>query len=284
MKRVAFISDISGVGRCSLSAGLPVISALGLECLPVPTSVFTNQTGYESYNCVSLDSLVPRFPEQWRKIGIVPDAILCGYLANEKQVKNTEDFISSFPETSLIVVDPSMAESGEVYKGFSSGMCERIKNLCNQANVITPNVSEYCILTNTPYEEFSSLTLAQKLQSIREKGKALIGDKLKSVIVTGVVDGDIQHTVYVGESEFFSVKNKAFSGHFSGTGDLFSSCVCALLCAGENVRKSIEITTNFLEQSIAQTVSHPHDGLDGIDFQTNLHLLWERKNYEEQKF
>lgn len=51
MKKIAVINDLSGFGKCSLTAAIPVISALGLECCPMPTAVLSNQTGFESFYC-----------------------------------------------------------------------------------------------------------------------------------------------------------------------------------------------------------------------------------------
>ena len=49
VKKVAVIQDLSGLGKCSLTAAIPVISVMGVQACPVPTAVLTNQTGYESY-------------------------------------------------------------------------------------------------------------------------------------------------------------------------------------------------------------------------------------------
>ena len=38
-KKIAMINDLSGYGRCSITAALPVLAALKIQCCPVPTSV-----------------------------------------------------------------------------------------------------------------------------------------------------------------------------------------------------------------------------------------------------
>ncbi len=48
-KKIAVINDISGFGRCSVAVSLPVISYLGIQCCPVPTSIFSNHTGFPHY-------------------------------------------------------------------------------------------------------------------------------------------------------------------------------------------------------------------------------------------
>ena len=49
MKRAALINDLSGVGRCSLSVALPIVSACGHECAVLPTALLSNHTGFENY-------------------------------------------------------------------------------------------------------------------------------------------------------------------------------------------------------------------------------------------
>ena len=36
--RVAAVQDISGFGRCSMTVALPVLSAMGAQCCPLPTA------------------------------------------------------------------------------------------------------------------------------------------------------------------------------------------------------------------------------------------------------
>ena len=48
-KRIAVINDLSGFGRCSLTAAIPVISVMGAQPCPLPTAVLSAQTGFSSY-------------------------------------------------------------------------------------------------------------------------------------------------------------------------------------------------------------------------------------------
>ena len=45
-KKIAVINDMSGFGRCSIAVELPVISAMKVQCCPLPTSIFSNHTGF----------------------------------------------------------------------------------------------------------------------------------------------------------------------------------------------------------------------------------------------
>ena len=48
-KKLAVINDLSGYGRCSLTVALPVVSAMGVQCCPVPTAILSNHTAYPAY-------------------------------------------------------------------------------------------------------------------------------------------------------------------------------------------------------------------------------------------
>ena len=48
-KKIAMINDLSGYGRCSLTVALPILSAMGIQCCPVPTSILSNHTGFPVY-------------------------------------------------------------------------------------------------------------------------------------------------------------------------------------------------------------------------------------------
>ena len=41
MKRIALINDVTGYSRCSIAAQLPIISAMGIECVFVPTAILS---------------------------------------------------------------------------------------------------------------------------------------------------------------------------------------------------------------------------------------------------
>ena len=51
MKRIALIHDLSGLGKCSLTAAIPVISVMGMQACPLPTAVLSAQTGFQNYFC-----------------------------------------------------------------------------------------------------------------------------------------------------------------------------------------------------------------------------------------
>lgn len=43
--KVAVLNDLAGFGRCSLTAAISVLSAMGVQPCPLPTAVLSAQTG-----------------------------------------------------------------------------------------------------------------------------------------------------------------------------------------------------------------------------------------------
>ena len=140
MKKTAVINDISGFGKCSMTAAIPVISVMGIQACPLPTAVLSNQTGYPEYFCDDFSDRMEDYIAMWRKLGLSFDSILTGYIANEKQIEIINGFCKEFKKkNTLLVVDPVMADNGSVYATHSKKLCDGVKSLAMQADIITPN-------------------------------------------------------------------------------------------------------------------------------------------------
>ncbi|MFR3412443.1 MAG: hypothetical protein ACLTS1_07925 [Coprococcus sp.] len=120
IKRVAVINDLSGLGKCSLTAAIPVLSVMGVQACPLPTAVLTNQTGYDSYYCTDFTDKIDHYTEEWQKRGLTLDAISTGYLGSADQAEKILNFCEKFrtPST-LLFVDPVMGDSGVKYDIFT---------------------------------------------------------------------------------------------------------------------------------------------------------------------
>ena len=86
LKRIAAIHDLSGLGKCSLTVALPVISATGVECACIPTAVLSTHTGeFTGWTFRDLsDDMLP-IARHWQREGVRIDGIYSGYLASPEQ-------------------------------------------------------------------------------------------------------------------------------------------------------------------------------------------------------
>ncbi len=275
MKKVAVINDISGFGKCSLTAAIPILSVLGVQCCPLPTAVLSNQTGYKSYHCVDLTDEMPACLNEWEKLGVKFDSVLTGYITCEKQADIIIDAVKSFRKSgSLIIVDPVMADDGRLYSTYSKALCRKVVRLASLADIITPNLTELCILAQVSYKE---LTAHQGEESypllVAEVAKKLLSDTLRTVIVTGVHFSNSICNIIVDCDVPTVIKSEIYGGSYSGTGDIFSSVVCGEITKGMSVDYAVRTACRLIEKALRDTVREGTDRNDGINFEKYLEML-----------
>lgn len=275
MKKVAVINDLSGFGNCSLSVSLPILSAMGIACHPIPTAILSNQTGYDEFYSVDFTENMTPYIDVWKNQGISFDGILTGYLASEKQVDIILDFIDFFKkDDALVIVDPVMADDGVIYDTYDEKLCEKVKLLAKKADVITPNLTELCILCNADYEQFKK---ADDLGEICALASSLLSETTKAVIVTGIKKDNYIYNVIAEKDGHGLAQSELLNGSYSGTGDIFSSVICGSMINGNTVFDSTRIATDFILKSIKSTPTTEGYGPDGVNFQEHLEALYNAK-------
>lgn len=270
LKRILAVHDLSGVGKCSLTVALPVISAAGVECACLPTAVLSTHSG-EFYGFTKRDLSGDMLPmaEHWRREGIHFDGIYTGYLASPAQVELLEQVIDLLagPDCCLIV-DPVMADNGKYYAGFDDHMRDAFRRLCARADVITPNLTEAALLTGLPYRPGDSgREQAERLL------RALAALGAKAVTLTGVHlrEGEVGNAALdAATGEMYFAMRPARPGIFYGTGDLFASALAALLVRRAPLDKALEIATALVDESISRSVIRGGDRRLGVDFEGAL--------------
>ncbi|MGN0500251.1 MAG: pyridoxamine kinase [Ruminococcus sp.] len=281
-KKAVLINDLSGLGKCSLTAAIPVLSVMGIQACPMPTAVLTSQTGFKSFYCNDCTDKLDYYTQEWKKLGFQPDGIYTGFLSSEKQVDKILNFINSFEtENTLVLVDPVMGDGGRTYSLFTDTLACKMKKLVTAADVITPNLTECCILCDIDYCEFvKNAESPDFIDRIAELGKALLKRYgVKIVIITGIEHKDSDGTIRVlnlvaSDEEVFCVSCKKIGGSYSGTGDLFASVIFSGLLRGDSLRDTVNLAVNFIETSLHDTVNLGIDRNEGIEFEKNLNLLF----------
>ncbi len=289
MKKVALINDLSGFGRCSLTAAIPVISALGISCNPVTTAVLTGQSGYEHFYCKDMTDMMPEYIDAWKKNKVSFDGIYSGYLTGPKQIDYLNDFLDEFLlEDTFLLVDPVMGDNGEGYKMFSDELLEKMRSLVKRAKLVTPNLTEACMLAGVDYHKLNGMEdkdkLFEQVEYIAESIKKMSNSNLE-VIVTGIritkEDGQYIYNYALTNEGTFKVCTSSVDRSFSGTGDLFASAMCGLKMKGVSTKDAMEIATRFIYKSIADTIGEGIPGTDGINFEEKLFwLMKEGMKYE----
>lgn len=280
MKKIAAVNDLSGFGKCSLTAAIPVMSALGVQCCPLVTGVFSNQTGYDSFYCRDCTDDMGPCIDEWKKLGVRFDGILTGFIANSKQGEIINKLIDVFgKENTVVAVDPVMADDGEIYKCYDEACVRAIISLAGRADIITPNLTELCILSERNYDDVVSLKRDELLSAIKEMSILQNKEKAKIVITSGIhlSENEVANTVYDNGS-FDVIITPHYGGSFSGTGDILASFVTAQYIKGVAVKDAVKQASDFICKSIEETIKDTkgeYNRADGIHFERYLSELGE---------
>jgi len=294
MKKVAAINDLSGIGKCSLTAAIPVLSALGVQTCPVPTAILTSQTGFDGFYIDDCTNKIDEYIKHWNNLNLRFDGIYTGFLANAEQVGKIYNFLNTFKNNdTLLLIDPVMGDNGSIYPTFTHDLCDKLKTLSKEADIITPNLTEACIIADIDYNKFiSSYTKdndPKYLNKVHELGLKIIKNSSRSctVIITGInykSAGDEAEYIYncaiTSDNIYFS-KSK-FSGlGYSGTGDIFASIICGYLVQNRPLESAILKAAEFIEIAAADAYSNKIDRNYGINFEKYLYMLTNNFNTKD---
>jgi len=269
-KKVAAIHDISGLGRCSLTVIIPVLSAMGIQVCPVPTAVLSAHTGYGEFVMRDLTDYLNPTLEHYKKLGTEFDCVYSGFLASSEQIDHCLDFFSAYPKA-LKVVDPVMGDNGKSYQTYTPELCARMSELAAVADIITPNLTEAAILLGEKFPEgtLDSATLRSWLVRLSQLGPAI-------VVITSVPmnAGGICTVGYDREkNSFWKVTGEYVPISYSGSGDMFTSVLIGGILGGDSLPIAMDRAASFTQSTIKTTYSYGTPWTDGIMFEPQLYRL-----------
>ena len=268
-KKIAVINDFSGFGRCSIAVSLPIISHMKIQCNNVPTSVFSNHTGFEKFFFDDYTDKMQPYIDMWKYLDLRFEGIYSGFLGSEKQIKIVEKFLKDFKdERTKVIIDPVMGDYGKTYPTYTKKMCDEMKNLVSYADILTPNVTEACILTDTEYKEkFTSKELFAIANLLIEKGAA-------KVVITGVRMGEFVGNVVCEKDGIKKIiRTKRVGIERSGTGDIFASIIAADCVNNVDFITSVKKASNFVKKCILASEKYNAPKTDGVCFEDVLYTL-----------
>ena len=268
-KKIAVINDFCGFGRCSLAVSLPIISALKIQCCPLPTSVFSNHTGFDSFYYTDFTDHMEDYVEQWKALDLQFNGILTGFLGSVEQIRIVEHFLEHFGKTQTVtVVDPVMGDYGNLYPTYDPALAAQMARLVPFAHILTPNLTEACILTGTPYSPDMD---EDKLFAVCEKLHAMGPEK---IVISGLERGeDLENFIYEAGKAPVTVYEHKVGAFRSGTGDVFSSIIAADAVNGMNFVDSVRHASAFIARVLRRTVELDIPKTDGICFEEFLQEL-----------
>ncbi len=252
--KVLTIQDISCVGQCSLTVALPILSACGLETAILPSAVLSTHTyGFTGFTCRDLTEEMPPILAHWQKENIQFNAIYTGYLGSLRQIDLVKDFFAGAAAPGCLkIVDPAMADNGQLYGAFDLDYVQAMKTLCAQADYILPNITEACFLTGTEYKtDYDREYIGKLLTRLTALG-------CKNVILTGVSyrEGKTGIVVYEqGKYSYYEHEKLPNSCH--GTGDIYASAFVGALMRDKAALDAAKIAADYTVSCIEETAKIP---------------------------
>ena len=268
MKRILTIQDISCFGKCSLTVALPLLSAMGIETVILPTAVLSTHTMFKGFTCKDLSDQLKPITDHWKQEGITFDAICTGYLGTEEEIDTVIEIINTFRnENTLVFVDPAMGDNGKLYPAFDAHYAKKNASLCAVADIADPNITEGSFMTGLPYQE----TYTEDY--VKEMLMALSALGTKTPILTGVSlsEGKTGAMGYDAEKkEFFSYQNDKIRAAYHGTGDIFSSVLAGAFVLGIDRTEALKIAADYTADTIKETVKDPANPWYGVNFEATI--------------
>lgn len=267
MSGILTIQDLSCVGKCSLSVALPILSAMGCTCSVLPTAVLSTHTAFPDPHVKSLTADLLPNARHWKTIGAQFDAISIGYLSDPEQAQAVTEVLELFG--CPVILDPVMGDHGKLYSRMTEENVSAMKQLCQKADYLLPNLTEAALLTGLPYKEQPDEGY------LKELAQGLLTFGVKAAVITGI-HWNKYTTGFAGihaKSGQFSYQADNLPGSQHGTGDMFSAVFSGSLLSGKSVQDSAELAARFVEQVISSTRERSPFG---AQFEQQLPWLWQQ--------
>lgn len=272
MKRIASIQDFSCIGSCSQTIALPVLSAMGVECAALPTALLSAHTAFDGFVSLDLTPQLPAIIAHWRAMHLRFDAVYTGYLASAEQIGLVGALLDGMDERpALTLIDPVMGDNGALYAGFSDAFPQAMRALCGRADVLTPNVTEACLLTGTAYSPLQDAAQTRRLlERLLELG-------CRAAVLTGLrVDGDMAVAALQRDGTETLVRTSYIPEVFHGTGDLFASTCAGALVQGAPLERAVRLAADYVALTLRRTMQASDRRWYGVNFQETLPELMAR--------
>ena len=289
LARVALLNDFSCFGKCSLTVSIPIISAYGIETVPLPTAVLSTHTGgFDRFVMRDMSQDMKDIAQHWKEMDMKFDCIYTGFFCTTEQIGFARKFIQDFSEeNTLVIVDPVLGDNGELYSCFTEEFASEMRKLCDMADIITPNLTEAQLLVK------AGMAKTKAKGSVDATGKHPDGtdagncsseqcfDEFKdedlldalpneNVIITSVRRGDrIGYLARLGD-EVIRIEEPMIHQKLHGTGDVFTSALCGEVVSGTDIKTALANAAEFCDRCIHDTAKYQPAHWYGLAFEDEL--------------
>ena len=258
MTKVIVANDLVGLGKVALTSSLPIMSACQTEVLPLPTVLLSSHTGeFENIYVRDLTDDLKGFCKQWEHLDFIVDGLVSGYFKSEEALKRVGQLARD--KQIALFVDPIMGDNGRLYQGFDRNYVEAMKDFCQQADVIIPNLTEAALLTDTTYLEAGSYDEATIEKLLRELTK--LGPR--KVILTGISF----ETDKIGLAYFDKETNET-------SGDLLTAILSAGYFYNLDLLKVCDLALDVMDRVLSSTLSDGRPLKYGLCYEPHIGYLF----------
>ena len=278
-----------------------MLSATGVQPCPLPTAVLSAQTGYESYFFQDLTEQMGMITEEWKKSGAQFDGIVTGFMSDYRQIGEVNHFLDLFhKEGTFLLVDPVLGDNGKRFSIFDGLFQEEMKRLVKRADVVTPNVTELCLLTDYDYEKIQTISETGDREAlfseVSEAAGRLLDSGVSEVVVTGVLfeeqtDGGEKSkagkeaavrrkkvaNLTVTREKTTAGISSFIGASYSGTGDLFASVIAGGKARGDRIEDSVRLAGEMIEKAVREAAALGISGKEGAEYEKYLWMLCKNK-------
>ena len=229
MKRIVSIQDISALGKCSLTVALPIISAMGIECVVMPTAILSVHTQFPSFTFHDLTDELEPIAENWKANGITFDACY-----------------------------------SVLYKGFTPDFAKKMATLCEGADLIVPNITEACYMLDMEYKEtYDEAYIREMLERLAE-----LGAKNAAITGVSFEKDRLGVMSYERESgKFASYFTQRQPKNFHGTGDIYTAAAVGAVVNGMSIPDALKLACDYTAECIRLTLEEENHNFYGVNFE-----------------
>ncbi|MBP3657400.1 MAG: bifunctional hydroxymethylpyrimidine kinase/phosphomethylpyrimidine kinase [Clostridia bacterium] len=236
MATVLLLGDITGRSRVALRMQTAVLEAKGHEVLALPTALISNTLNLGRHCAMDTTQYLLDSLRVWEELGLSYDLLSVGYVTGEAQAAALCGVMRGARARGVYtMVDPILGDGGRRYNSVTAGQEAGMRMLMEEADLITPNLTEACLLSGVPYEE-----AAQGGAALDAAIDLLTGGR-RSVLVTGCYTGDGGRAVCgmdTAAGARIRLPYEKIPGHHWGTGDLYSAALMDALLSGCGLKEA----------------------------------------------
>lgn len=253
-KKVLTVQDISCYGQCSITVALPIISAWGYETAILPSAILSTHTsGFKNYTVHDLSNEIPKIICHWENEGIKYDALYVGYLGEIEHIDQVIQIKNELlNKDALFVLDPVMGDDGKLYSAFNMDYVKAIRRLIKEADIILPNLTEACFLTDIEYKEnYDEPYIKDIVNKLIELGA-------KKIVLTGIAYEKEATGVFVYDgNDYHHFVHPRINKSYHGTGDVYASTFLGAYLGHHDLMKSAIVASDFVVEAIKNTLNDP---------------------------